>query len=107
MKTISGGKQTGKTIKAIELAAKKFAYIICRSQYDAHRIFSLAHKFCLDIPFPITYVEFLNRRGRGRGITGYVFDDAKDFLKYLASDVPIFAAVWTDDDNADEGEKER
>ncbi len=96
MEIITGGRQTGKTTKIIQVAAEKFGYIICRSQSDAHRIARMAKKMGLDIPFPISYSEFLSGRHRvNPGIKGYLFDGAKDFLETLAFK-PIFAAVWED-----------
>ena len=98
MDTISGGRQTGKTTKVIQRAAKDFGYIICRNQADAYRIAGMAREMGLDIPFPISYSEFLQGRGHAHpGIKGYLFDDAKDFLESVAMR-PIFAAVWEDDD---------
>lgn len=97
METITGGRQTGKTTKAIEIAAEKFAYIVCRSQPDAFRIAERAREMGLDIPFPITYDEVLQGRARSTGIQGYVYDDARDFLQRLSSR-PVFAAVWGDDE---------
>jgi hypothetical protein len=37
----------------------------------------------LDIPLPITYVEFIEKRYSGRNISGFLIDNLEMFLQYL------------------------
>ena len=44
----------------------------------------------LDIPLPITYADFVEKRYHGRNISGFLIDNLEMFLQYL-SNVPVNA----------------
>lgn len=81
---VIGGKGTGKTEKLIELAAKDFSYIVVRNKVVARSITGRARKMGVNIPFPLTYEEFIKGKFCGRGINGFMIDDVDALLWYLA-----------------------
>ena len=94
MKTIAGGRQTGKTMELIKLSAEGWYYIVCHSRQEAHRVYGKAIEMGLDIPLPITYDEFLGRQYHSRGVRGFLIDNADMLLSRLSS-VPIIAFTAT------------
>jgi hypothetical protein len=85
----------GKTIDAIRIAAEDGLYIVCIDRNEAGRVFSCSREFGLDIPFPITFSEFLEGRFSGKGIKGFVIDNADQLLAYIARGVPVAAITMT------------
>jgi hypothetical protein len=70
----------GKTGKLIELSAKNWAYIACRSFDAAHEIATRAREKGLDIPFPITYGELLTAsRDSSYKV---LIDNVEDYIAY-------------------------
>lgn len=80
----------GKTTQLIKKSAKSGNYIVCHSLDEAIRIQSEAKKMGLDIPLPIAYEEFIEKRYHGKNISGFLIDNIEMFLQHL-SDVPIRA----------------
>lgn len=80
----------GKTTQLIKKSAKSGDYIVCHSLDEAIRIQSESKKMELDIPLPITYAEFIEKRYRGKNISGFLIDNIEMFLQHL-SDVPVRA----------------
>ena len=92
MKVIYGKRQSGKTTKLIKLSAKKWYYIVCSTKQECTRIALSARQLGLDIPFPITFHEFINGQfNYGGGIKGFLIDRADYLLQTLAREVPIEA----------------
>ncbi len=88
---IVGGRGSGKTTKCIQLAAENHAYIICRSYEESGRIYRYATELNLDIPFPISYDEFIRGEFCSRGIKSFIIDDVDDLVKYMARGVEIIS----------------
>jgi ABC-type Mn2+/Zn2+ transport system ATPase subunit len=89
MKTIIGDRGSGKTTKLVKAAAETFGYIICSGHNECCRIADLAKKLNLDIPFPLTYHEFLKGAYYNHGIKGgFYIDNADELLRMIAT-VPI------------------
>ena len=88
---IIGGRGTGKTEKLIELAAKDFSYIVVRNKMIARSVAKRAREMGVDIPFPLTYDEFIKGKFYGRGIRGFMIDDVDALLWYLARGVKVKA----------------
>jgi hypothetical protein len=105
MKTIIMPRGAGKTTKAIEIAAEGFLYMVVRDRREVQRVAAIARERGLDIPFPLTFDEFLGRQFHGRGIRGFVIDGADALLARLASGVPV-AAVTMDAEEAPEETRE-
>ena len=93
MKKIIKARGDGKTTDLIQLSHETGAYIVCRSQETCSMISAMAREQKLDIPFPITYQEFLEGR-YGMRISGFLIDDADELLQRL-SRVPIDAITMT------------
>lgn len=83
MKIIYKPRQCGKTIEAIKMSAETGSYIVCRSQGECRRVFRMAQVLGLNIPFPISFDEFLRGKYHGRHIKGFIIDNADMFLQYL------------------------
>jgi len=88
---IIGGRGTGKTEKLIELAAKDFSYIVVRNKVVARSIAGRARKMGVNIPFPLTYEEFIEGKFSERDINGFMIDDADALLWYLARGAKVKA----------------
>jgi hypothetical protein len=82
----------GKTTQLIKKSAKSGNYIVCHAFDEANRIQYEAKQMGLDIPLPITYAEFIEKRYSSRNISGFLIDNLEMFLQYL-SKVPINAVT--------------
>lgn len=89
MKIILDGRQSGKTYRLIQQAAKDSLQIVCSNQREAERVFSEAGAMGVEITFPLTAQAFLGRRFVGMGIRGFIIDNADWILQELASPVPV------------------
>lgn len=83
------GRQEGKTTEAIRLAAADFLYIVCADLDRVQHVQRMAQEMGLSIPFPLTFDEFVGARFYGRGITGFVIEDAETLLQRLAGVTPV------------------
>lgn len=90
MEIIYMGRRCGKTTRAIKAAAEHFAYIVCMNMDNCTAVFNQAKEMGLDIPFPITMREFVSGEYAGKGVKGFVIDNA-DMLLQSISKVPIRA----------------
>ena len=97
MKTelIMGGRQSGRTTKLIEMAAESEArgevcYIVCHSHTEAYRISQIARRRGLNIGFPLTYDEFLQRKYHAHNIHHLYIDNAEMLIQYMST-LPIAA----------------
>lgn len=95
MQIILRPRQMGKTTELIRMSAETFAYIIVRSKNDATRIFHQAKEVGLDIPFPLTFQEFISGEYFGKNIKGFLIDNADDLLQSLSKGVPVQAISVT------------
>lgn len=84
----------GKTTQLIKKSAKSGDYIVCHNQYEAKIISGMAKKLELDIPFPITYQDLIEKRYYGKNISSFLIDNADLFLQKL-TDVTINAITIT------------
>jgi len=94
MHVLVGERQSGKTTELIKLAHTYGGYIVCRSKSMCGEISNMARKMELNIAFPLTYEEFLNKRYYGKGISKFYIDDADALLQSM-TEVPIEAATFT------------
>jgi len=94
MKVISRPRGMGKTTELIKMSAKENQYIVCSTYNDCTRVFRQAQSLGLDIPFPITFDEFIRREYYGKGIKGFLIDNADLLLQHMSS-VPIEAVTIT------------
>lgn len=84
MKLITEPKGSGKTYQLIMESATNGDYIVCHSSKEAERIFSIANEHKLNIPFPLTYDEFINKRYYSKGIKGILIDNVDILLDYMS-----------------------
>jgi predicted AAA+ superfamily ATPase len=91
MQIIYKPRQSGKTTKLIEIASCEVFHIVCRNKREAERVFLVAKKLGFDIPFPLTFHEFINGLFLGVTIKGFVIDDVDLLVKYIARGVPVKA----------------
>lgn len=94
MEKIIMGKGFGKTYQLIKKSAESGDYIVCHSQDECSRIQSEAYKLKINIRFPITYEEFINKRYHVNGVSGFLIDNVEMFLQSLTQ-VPINAITLT------------
>lgn len=87
-----------KTAKLIHISAETSAYIIVRSIKEARRVFHRAEEMGLDIPFPLSYSEFIYGLYSGKNIKGFLIDDADALLQSLSKGVPILAISISESD---------
>jgi hypothetical protein len=97
-KVIIGKRGSGKTDAIIRLAAKEFLYIVCSSG-EVRRIVDRAKSMDLDIPFPLSYSEFMSGQFCGRGIKGFVVDNVDLLVIGMARGVPVRAISVTIDED--------
>lgn len=98
MKVILKPRQSGKTTEIIKEAAKDFSYIVCEDPDRCQKISAMAKGLDLDIPFPITYREFIDGRFYGNGVRGFVIDNTDSLLRQIARGVSIGAISITQDE---------
>lgn len=91
MEKIILNRGCGKTTELIKKSANTGDYIVCRSISEASEIRDHAFVLGLKIPLPITYDEFINKRYRGKNISGFLIDNIEDLLQYISNRVPVKA----------------
>lgn len=91
MKVISRPRGAGKTTALVEMSAQTGSYIVTKDHHTARYTADLAKKMGLQIPFPLTFKEFLDHRWSSR-IKGFLLDDVDLLLLHILShDAPIEA----------------
>lgn len=98
MKIIVGGIASGKTTQLIKLSASTRHYIVTSTHKMAYQTAKMAQEMGLDIPFPMTFREFLEGKYHAPGVKGILIDDA-DALIQSISRVPITGITLTGDSN--------
>lgn len=91
MKKIIASRSSGKTTELIRISSITKNYIVCQSIHDATRIQLYAKELGYDIPLPLSYDEFINKKYNGNGITGFLIDNVDMLLKRMSGNVPINA----------------
>ena len=69
-------------------------YIVCSNVCRARIVHMYARELGFDIPFPLTFSEFLLGKYYAKGIKGLLFDDIDDILENI-SKVPVNAITMT------------
>lgn len=99
MKVIATGRQRGKTTEMIKLAAAEFLYIVVPTTKRAEQVFHEARGMGLDIPFPLTWHEFAQRRYHPPGTNGFLIDDL-DVCVQAMTPLPVKAISVTVDETS-------
>lgn len=97
MHVIHKERNAGKTTELIALASDEGGYIVCHSHKEAHRISRVAEISGKQIPFPITYDEYLRGSFCGRNIKAFYIDNVDLLLARIAKGVPVKAISINDD----------
>lgn len=97
MKKIIKARQSGKTTELIKISAKSGDYIVCSSPKECQRIQLVAQGMNLNIPFPITYEDLIEKQYYGKNISGFLIDNIEMFLNYISLGVPVNALTMTDE----------
>lgn len=83
-KIIVGKRRTGKTTKAIEESAKTYKYILAPNRIMAKHIFEQALDMGINIPFPVTIDEVLNKHVSHRAKEkGFIIDEGLMLLENI------------------------
>jgi len=104
MKILCAPRQSGKTTWLIQECAKYGGYIVCHSYKEAVRVHRQAKKLGYNIPFPLTFEEFLLKLYHGTGVEKIYIDNADLLVQYIST-VPIAAITLTSNKKIQEEEK--
>jgi hypothetical protein len=104
MRIVIKPKRGGKTDEAIRLSAEKWFLIVCDND-GVQRVSDRAIELGLEIPYPITYSEFIAHSFYGAGLKGFILDNIEMLLLYLAKGVPIGMISLTGPENDFEGDE--
>lgn len=88
MKIIYKPRRTGKTTDLIKLSHESGGYIVCFNQIEAERVFRIAIGMNCNIPFPISFDEFITKQYHGSGIKEFYIDNI-DMCIQEVSPVPV------------------
>jgi len=92
MKIVVSSRGMGKTTLCILESAASGAHIVCANHAEAYRIAEQAKEMGKEIPFPLTYDEFIRGEYSGKGVRGLLIDNADRLLQYMAK-VPIQTVI--------------
>lgn len=96
MQIILRKKQMGKTAELIRMSAETLAYIVVPTKNDASKVSQMAKEMGLDIPFPLSFDEFIRGQYYGKNIKGFLIDNADMLLQYMSKGVAIKAISLND-----------
>ena len=74
-----------KTTKLIDISEKTGFYIVCMGQGEASRIHSISVEKGKNIPFPLTFDEFLSYQYSPRGVKGVLIDNVGMLISYISN----------------------
>lgn len=94
MRIIVGAAASGKTTDLIRISAETGYYIVTYSHEAAYKTAQMARGMGLDIPFPLSFGEFLRKEYFAKGVKGFLIDNVDMLLESLTS-VPIGAITLT------------
>lgn len=90
MKKIILDRGKGKTTELIKMSAETGDYIVVGSLDECSFVSDMARKLGYNIPFPISYQEFVNKQYHAKGIKGFLIDNVERLVQYM-SNVPVNA----------------
>jgi len=88
MKVICRPRQSGKTYEVIKRCMEEGGYIVCPNMDRAHKVSLMADDLGIDIPYPITFYDFMSGKYYPDGIKKFHIDDI-DLCLQRFSRVPI------------------
>lgn len=90
MRKIIASQGMGKTTELIKSSAENGYYIVCHQKHECQRISKQAERMGLNIPFPITFSEFVDKDYHSPGIKGFLIDNVDMLIEYISL-VPVAA----------------
>lgn len=96
MEIIIKKPREGKTTELIKRCAEHGGYIVSATQMRAKATFKMAKDMGYNIPFPLTFAEFLRGEYNAKGIKRLYIDDAHELAQAIARSVEV-AAITVDD----------
>jgi len=88
MRVILAKPKSGKTLALIHKSASEGGYIVCMNMAEARRVHEEARRRGVDIPFPLTFDEFVFGRYHAKGIKRLYIDNLDQCLQAHSS-IPI------------------
>jgi hypothetical protein len=103
MKTIVAERNSGKTTELIKMSSDSGDSIVCYNQKEALGVYWHAIHTGYEIPFPLTYDEFIENRYLGKWVKGFLIDNVDMLLDYMTKfRVPI-RAITVSKESVDSG----
>ena len=100
---ISRPRQSGRTTELIEKCSKyKYALIVCPTAKQAEYVFQMACKAGKDIPFPITFRQFVNGSFYTPVVEAFLIDNLDGCLYTCSRGVLIDTVVFESQTEEDE-----
>lgn len=96
MKIIYDKPRTGKTTELIRRCAEKGGYIVCQDSKQCDDIISMAEEMKCNIPYPMTFSEFVNGKYYAKGVKRVYIDNADMLIKSIAKGVEVDSIVMDD-----------
>ncbi len=94
---ITGGPQSGKTQKLLEMCVEGGGRIVCRDPDRVREIERRADDMGVHLDKPLTFAQYAGREYRGLAISRLYIDDADRFIICMGTvGAPMIAATWTD-----------
>ena len=85
MQTLIIPRGKGKTLELIKRSAITKEYIVCINSMEVKNIENIAKELDLNIPKPITFSDFRDKKYYGKEIKGFLIDNADLFLQSLTN----------------------
>ena len=94
---IIGSRGSGKTTELFKRSADEHLYILTGTKGQAQCLFAQAREMGYNIPFPVSWEEFVRGDLDGTSIQedGVLIDEAAHVLSRALRGIPIKAATWT------------
>jgi hypothetical protein len=85
-------RNSGKTTRLIKMSAETGAYIVCD---NPHYVAFMAESLNYNIPFPLSYYEFVERKYYGKNMKGFLIDEIDHLVQYIARDIKILGLTMS------------
>lgn len=94
---IIGSRGSGKTTELFKRSAEENIYILTGTKHQANCLFGQARELGYDIPFPVSWEEFVRGDLDGTSIQedGVLIDEASHLLSRALRGIPIKVVTWT------------
>lgn len=102
MKKIYREPRTGKTTELIKMCSALGGYIVCANEIRAKQTAEMAHDMGFNIPYPITFDDFISGNYHTKGVEKFYIDNADQLLQKLAGGLFVEAIVMDDTTKWDE-----